>query len=606
MSAITPESVPAISPEQVAAVVDRQVPVVLRHLDENPLAFQTGPFHLFSETVLLSQYGDRHSQYHGKTELLTRAWREIEHILGQPQPQFDAYHTSFELSALFDCYRAGEGVLSSSRLDQMRALFRPLGERLLDSPWDFKSDSRINVALLQAVALGLAGWALDDDRMRGESRARAEEILADHCDENGAPSELSISYYAHMTRYACQACEVEDRPELLRMIAGMCRVIPMLIYEPTLELAGPDCRELWTTPCRKAMDRLVLALKAAAVLLSDEHSEWLARTLFRKWVRDAQPNSAVYSPRAPRYLGVERYNLGYGAADSAKQIASMAIRTGESLAALRRWLGREVAAGKAATADEYRSSRLYLHRRWNGPDVAAVGNVIGTVSYATPSFALQGCELLADDRFFKGDDCVFHPTVFSDAGLAISQAPYSAALRAQMRIPASERIVRAAVRHGDQLLHVIRIDCSQELVPGIVSWAGFLMVDDREGEVVFGRGDHIARGRVLDEQENCDWILYPCGADRRFGFGIVQLASTAHSDRLINVKGDWCMLSLCRSSEPIRGLRAFAVLAIGPWAGSPESYAAWLRAWQVKASPEGCALVAPEGRKMKVPFPPLP
>jgi hypothetical protein len=341
--------------------MDRQVPIVLRHLDEQPLAFRTSPFHLFSEAVLLSQYADRHSQYHGNTELPTRAWGEIERILGEPQPQFDAYHTSFELSALFDCYRAAEGVLTSSQRDQMRALFRPLGECLLASPWDFKSDSRINVALLQAVALGLAGWALDDDRMRGESRARAEEILADHCDENGAPSEISISYYAHMTRYACQACEVEQRPELLRIIAGMCRVIPVFIYEPTLELLGPDCRELWTNPCRKAMDRLVLALRAAAVLLSDERCEWLARTLFHKWVRDAEPNSAVYSPRAPRYLGIERYKLGYGAADSPGQITSMAIRTGESLAALKRWLGREVARdcpSPPGPADEYRSSQV--------------------------------------------------------------------------------------------------------------------------------------------------------------------------------------------------------------------------------------------------------
>jgi len=71
MSATTPGPMPApITSEEVAAVVDRQVPLVLRYLEENPLAFQTSVCHLMAPTVLLSQHADRHSQYHGNLELL--------------------------------------------------------------------------------------------------------------------------------------------------------------------------------------------------------------------------------------------------------------------------------------------------------------------------------------------------------------------------------------------------------------------------------------------------------------------------------------------------------------------------------------------------------
>ncbi|HUT75490.1 MAG TPA: hypothetical protein VM221_11745 [Armatimonadota bacterium] len=607
MTAITPTPAPpAIGPEEVAVVVDRLMPVVLRYLDEHPLASQTYYAHFMALTVLLSQYADRHSQHHGKTELLTRAWREIEHELGKPQPQWPAYGTLFELSEFFDCYRAAEGVLPESQLAQLRELFRPLGECLLaEGSWDFSADDRVNPALLRAANLGVCGYLLGDERMRAESRAQAEAIFA-RCDEHDVPSELSMTYYAHTVAWALPACEVEPRPDLLRLIAGMCRLIPMLIYEPTLELMGPDCRDQWKLPCRKSVDKLVLGLRGAAVLLSDEGSEWLSRTLFHKWVRDAKPDSAVYSPRAPRYIGVERYDMGYGAADSPEQIAEMALHTGAMLCALKRWLGPEVAARKPTLPDEYRSSKLYLRRCRKGKDMAAVANIIQPLSYMTPTVGLQGIELWSDDRFFWFNLCGFRPTTFSEDGdgFAVPQAPHPASLTKKAEDATSDRIVHGAAKYGEHLLSLTKIDCSQELVPGIVSWAGLLLVADKEGEVIFGRGEEIGRGQVLEEQSNCDWILYPCDGERLFGFGIVALDTTGRSHRLSNFSGDWCVLGLSQSAEPIQGLQALAVLAIGPWKGTPEEYAAWLRAWQVTASPEGCALVAPEGREIEMPFPP--
>lgn len=603
MSAIPPESVSPIRPDEVAAVVDRLMPVVLRYLEDNPLAFETRSLHLMSPTVLLSQYADRHSQYHDNGEMLARAWREIERVLDTSQPQFNAYDTAFQMRALFDCYRAAEGVLPASPLVQLQGLFRPLGELLLAEPWDFESDSKINVALLQAVGLGVAGWALDDERMRRESRARAEAILAERCDENGLPSEVSLMYSPQMVRWASQACEVEHRPELLRIIAGISRILPMFIYEPTLELVGPDCREIWKAVCRYTMDQWVVGLKAAAVLLSDGPSESLARALFRKWERDEEVSSDTYTPRGPRYIGCKRYDVGWG---FDMGTVDYAIGTAEALCTLKRWLGQEVAASRPTPPREYRSSRLCLRRYEKGSDVACVGNLVTPLSYFTPTFALQGLELWTDDHFFWWDFMAFLPTVVSDDVLSCSQAPYSAALRRKKRIPPSDRIVFAVAKHGDHFLSLVRINCSQQLVPGIVSWAGLLLADEREGEVVFGRGDDIGRGRVCDEVADCDWLLYPCGVGRRFGIGVIEFSSTGRSHRLSNFGGDWCVLGLSQSTEPTQGLQAFAVLAIGPWAGSPEGYSAWLRAWQVEASPEGCTLVAPEGRKIEVPFPPLP
>ncbi|UCH34576.1 MAG: hypothetical protein JSV65_18975 [Armatimonadota bacterium] len=599
---MTTREPPPICPEEVAAVVDRRVPVVLQHLQENPLAFQTEAMHLTSPTVLLSQYADPHSQYHGDTELLAAAWREIDHVLGQRQPQFSAYDTAFQMWALFDCYRAAESVLPASQLARLRELFRPLGELLLAKRWDFDSDSKINVALLQAVGLGVAGWALDDERMRGESRARAEAILAERCDENGVPSEVSLTYSPQMVRWAAQACEVEHRPQLLRLIAGVSRILPMFIYEPTLELMGPDCRELWKAVCRYTMDQWVVGLRVAAALLSDGSSEWLARALFRKWERDEEVRSETYTPRGPRYIGCKRHEVGWAFEMDAVQYA---IGTAEALCAVKRWLRQEVAASRPAVPYEYRSSRLFIRRYESGSDVAAVGNLVSPLSYFTPSVALQGLELWTDDEFFWWDFMEFLPTMVSDDVLACRQAPYSAATRKKRGIPASDRIVFGAAKDGDQLLGVLSINCRQELVPGIVKWAGLLLLSHRDGELFFGRGESIERGRVLDEQTDCDWFLYPCGEGRRFGFGIIELKTTGRSDRLSNYSGDWCVLGLSESAQPLQGLRAFAVLAIGPWEGSPESYAKWLKEWHAEASRDRCILTAPDGRIIELPFPAL-
>ncbi len=617
MDMIAPDP-PPIRPEEVAAVVDRLVPVTLRHLDEDALAAETCDMYFSGLTLLLGQYGDQHSQYYGREELVARAWREIEHELGREQPRFSAYDTAFVVWELFDCFRAAEGVLAPSQLDKFRALFRPLGELLLEDPWDFESDDRINPALLRSTDLAVCGWALDDDRMRRESRAQAEVILAECCDENGVPSELSISYYAHMMQWVSQACEVELCPELLRILSGMCRIVPMLVYEPTLELTGPDCRDQWKTVGRHTMDALVVGLRAAAVLLLDTESEWLCRALFHRWVRDAQPDSSVYTPRSPRYIGVERYEVGwghvlggggfdpgYGAAGAPKLVTATAMRTGQLMCALKRWLGREVTASKPAGTGGYCSTKLHLRRYRKGQDVAVIANTIQPVSYMTREFGLQGIELWTDDQFFWFNTCRFQPTAFSDDGFALSQAPYTAAMRKEFGTPAADRIVYGAAKYGDHLVSLTKVDCSQELVPGIVSWAGLLLVADKQGEVIFGRGEEVGRGRVLEEQAECDWILYPCGETRRFGFGIIALNTTGNSSRLGNLSGDWCVLGLSQSDEPTQGLQAFAVLAIGPSEGTPEEYAAWLRGWQVEAYPDRCVLLAPEGRRMEVVYPPV-
>jgi hypothetical protein len=615
MNTVTSEP-PVIRPEEVAAVVDRLVPRVLRYLHDHPLAHQIYDMQFTALSVLLSQYADPHSQYHGDAELPARAWRELEHELAKPQPQFSAYDTGFVIWELYDCFRAAEAVLSPSQVDRFRTLFRPLGELLLANPWDFASDDRINPALIRATDLAVCGWALDDDRMRRESRRQVEEILAEHCDENAVPSELSASYDVQMVHWISQACEIEHRPDLLRLMAGMCRTIPWFIYEPTLELMGPDCRDQWKTPCWHNIDALVVGLRAAAVLLSDGSSEWLSRAFFHKWVRQAARDRGVYTPRAPSYVGCERYDIGWGptlgpgprrdTADSPRLVTVMTMRAGHLLCALKRWLGLQVAARRPTPSDEYRSSKLYLRRYRNGADIAALANTMQPISYMTPTFGLQGIELWSDDRFFWFNLAGFHPTAFSDDGFTVLQTLHPETLLPKTADSTSDRIIHGAAKYGDHLLSLAKIECSQELVPGIVKWAGLLLMDNREGEVIFGRGDEVGRGRALEEQSNCDWILYPCDEKRRFGFGIIALNTTGNCNRLSNFSGDWCVLGLSESAEPTQGLQAFAVLAIGPWGGSPESYAQWLKTWQAEASPDGCVLTAPDGRNIAVPFPPLP
>jgi hypothetical protein len=617
MSAPAPEP-PPITPEDVAAVADRLVPAALRYLDEYPLASQTYDVHYTAFALLLSQYADRQSRYCGDDRLPTRAWRELQHEFTKPQPPFPAYDTGFMIWELFDCFRAAEGVLSPSQLERFRALFRPAGECLLEAGlWDFESDDRINPALLRATDLAVCGWALDDDRMRGESWAQAAAIFA-RCDENDVPSEVSPSYYTHMMYWIAQACEIESRPDLLRLLAGLSRLLPMLIYEPTLELMGPDCRDQWKTPCRHNVDTLVPALRAAAVLLQDEGSEWLSRALFREWVKDARFDRGVHSPRAPRYVGCERYDIGWGpslgpgprkdTADSPRLVTVMTMRAGQMLCGLKRWLGQEIAATQPIVPDEYCSSRLYLRRYRNGADVAALANLIQPLSYMTPTFGLQGIELWSDDRFFWFNLCAFRPTMFSENGeaLTVPQAPHPETLLRKTQDSAADCIVHGAAKYADHLLSLTKIDCSQELVPGIVSWAGLLLMDDRTGEVVFGRSGEIGRGRVLEEQSDCDWILYPCDEKRRFGFGLLALETTGRSHRLSNFSGDWCVLGLSQSEEPIQGLEAFAVVAIGPWEGTPEEYAAWLKGWQVTSAHDRCVLLAPDGRRMELPYPSVP
>jgi len=595
-------------------VGDRLAPAALRYLDEYPPgASRTYDIHYTAFALLFSQYADRHSRYFGDERLPTRAWRDLEHELARPQPPFPAYDTGFVIWELFDCFRAAEGVLSPSQLERFRAVFRPAGECLLEAgPWDFEADDRINPALLRATDLAVCGWACDDDRMGQESRAQAEAIFA-RCDENDVPSEVSASYDIQMMHWIAQACEVEHRPDLLRLLAGMVRLVPMLIYEPTLELMGPDCREQWKTPCRHNVDAMVPAFRAAAVLLGDGGSEWLSRAAFRTWVKEAAFERGVCSPRAPSYVGCERYEIGWNesfgpmprrdAADSPRLVTVMTLRAGQMLCSLKRWLGPEIAATAPVVPDEYRSSRLTFRRYRRGADVAALANTIQPVSYMTPTFGLQGIELWSDDRFFWFNQCGFRATAFSEDGFTVAQAPHPEALLRKTGDPTSDRIIHGAAKYGDHLLSLTRIDCAQELVPGIVSWAGLLLMDDREGEVVFGRGEEIGRGRVLEEQSNCDWILYPCDAERRFGFGIVALETTGQSHRLSNFSGDWCVLGLSRSAEPTQGLQASAVLVIGPWKGTPEEYGDWLRAWQTEASAEGCVLTAPDGYRIEVPYP---
>jgi len=596
-----------ITPEDVAAVADCLVPVVLRYREQHPLpeGFADLRYPVFMPpTLFLSQYADPHSRYYGDEELVRQAWRDIACLLAQPQPQWSAYDTGFEIPDLYNCYRAAEGILSKSQLAQMRELFCPLGQCLMDAgPWDFAADDRTNPAFLRAADLGVCGWMLDEGAMREESRTQVEAIFA-RVDENDVPSELSVMYLAQMMAWALPACEVEARPDLLRLMAGMRRLIPMLIYEPTLEPMGPDCRDQYNQRCRMCTDALVLGLRGAAVLLGDGESEWLSRALFHRWIEQTDPDRAVYSPRSPRYIGCERYGTGFGAADSPPLTGEQVSMTGAKLCALKRWLGPEVAASKPVAPDEYHSSRLHLRRYRNGADVAAIANIVQPISYMTPGFGLQGIELWSDDRFFWFNLAGFHPTAFSEHGFSVLQAPHPDALIRKTGDPTTDRIIHGAAKYGDRLLSLTKINCSQELVPGIVSWAGLLLVSDREGEVIFGRGEEIGRGRVCEEQAECEWILYPCDKRRRFGFGIVALETTGHSHRLANFGGDWCVCGLSQSAEPIEGLQALLILVLGPWEGTPEGYGAWLRAWQVEASQEGCLLTAPDGRRIEVPYPP--
>jgi hypothetical protein len=596
------DELPAIRPEDITAIVDELVPVALRYLEENPRAGEDCEVLWSILAILFGQCGDVHSRYYQNPEICAVAWSEVEKELARPQPRFSAYDTGFVVWEIFDCYREAERVLSSEQLECFRGLFRTLGEFLLANPWSLDTDSRTNPAVIHATCLAEFGWALGDERMLAASRQQVAEILACRVDENNVPSEVSASYYAHELHWLAQACEVAEHPDLLRLMAGIRRMVPMLIYEPTLELIGPDCRDQWKTPGRHTMDVLVVGLRAAAVLLDDPTSEWLCRTLFHTWIKDAKLDSAAYTPRG-HALGNVRYEVGWGQADDPRLILHMALRHGRLMGSLRRWLDKDILARKPKPQEEYISSKLQLRRYRHGSDAITIGNVLEPISYATTDCALQGIELWSDDDLFWGDLYCHFITTYGSAEAFSFAVPLFSNRRNLRPDPATNRYIQGVVKYNDQLLHLIDLKCNQELVPGIVKWAGLLLMEDHNGEVIFGRDGKVLHEPITDTQENCDWFLYPCGKKRRFGVGLIMARSSGVSNRLCNYGGDWYTLGISESNESICGLEAFAVMAIGPWYGSADEYAAWLQSWQVTKNESQYLLTAPEGRCIELPIP---
>ncbi len=124
----------SITPQEVAAVIDRLIPVVQGYRQAHPLpaAFSDPAYPLFMpQTVLLSQYADPQSQFRGQEALVREAWHDLERVLAEPQPQWPAYETAFEIPYLFDCYRAARASCRRRR----SANFESCSARWVNVSW---------------------------------------------------------------------------------------------------------------------------------------------------------------------------------------------------------------------------------------------------------------------------------------------------------------------------------------------------------------------------------------------------------------------------------------------------------------------------------------
>ncbi|MCX6377197.1 MAG: hypothetical protein NTU88_14400, partial [Armatimonadetes bacterium] len=336
---------PAIADWEIAAVIDRHMPTVfefgLGPVDLDDVVGVDGL--LAAAGVFISQYKDPFSRYYGSPHALEMGCATLDRVLSASWRNVRGYAAGFAAWCLFECMQTCSGTLPTSYVDGMRNRFRPIAKILLDNLWDFAADSRVNCEVIQSAGLALAGSALGDESLLEASRKRMAVVVEQHCDENAVPSEISLAYLPQMVEWASLATQVADMPDHVRLIGGISSISSLFIHKDTFELMGPDCRETWKAIHRYTLDAWLIALKIGAVVCNNGQCEWLARSIFRRWQYNAQPGSAVYAARAPRYLGYEKMGFGYGAANSPELARSRAVYTAGVLCTLKRWNKTEVA-----------------------------------------------------------------------------------------------------------------------------------------------------------------------------------------------------------------------------------------------------------------------
>lgn len=593
----------SIADSEIAAVIDRHIPVVLEYAlgptDLNNAGCINGL--LSAAQAFVSQYQDRFSQHYNSSHILEMACSALDRVLSGGWENVGRYEAGFVAWCLFDCMQACSGTLPDHYMDEIRSKFEHLAKILLNNAWDFMRDTRVNCDVVQSAGLAVAGWALGDESLLQASRERMAVIVRDHCDENAVPSEISLAYLPQMVTWAALATEVADMPDNISLIRGISSVASLFLNKDTFELMGPDCRETWKAVDRYAMDAWLIALKTAAVVCNDGQCEWLARSLFRRWQYNAQPGLSAYSARAPRYLGCEQLGFGYGAANSPELAATRAVYMCGVLSALKRWNKKEIVPQPPVWLQSYRSSKLSIMRHERGRDVIIIGNVQNPVSYFTDQFCLHGFELWADDPVFWLLGSEFLPMHESEGAISFRQqlGPQGEHTSTTLK----DHIVRSVKLIDGHVALLIQIDCSAQLPPGMEAYGGMLLSYDRSGRIWFNRDNYTEEGAFADEHYGCDWILYPCGPKRHFGFGLLHFSTSSNGRKLCNLGGgDWCTLEFRNTEEPISGLKAMAVLLIGPWDGSSKEYDEWLSEWTCNISYKEMILTSPCGERYNIPI----
>lgn len=592
-----------IASREIAAVIDRHMPSVfefaLGPADLDDVGSINGM--LAAAEVLISQYNDPFSEHSNASRALTTAYAALDRVLSASWENVHGYGAGFVAWCLYDCMQTCLEILPASYLERMRTRLKHMARILLDNPWDFERDSRVNCEVVQASGLAMAGWALGDESLVEASRERMAIVVNQHCDENAVPSEISLAYLPQMIVWAALAAEVADMPDNTRLISGISSIASLFFYKDTFEPMGPDCREPWKTIDRYVLDAWLLALKIGAVVCNDGQCEWLARSIFRRWQFHAQPGSAVYSSRAPRYLGSEKLGFGFGAANSPELAGSRATYMAGMLCTLKRWNKKEIAPQTPEWLQSYRSSKLTIVRQERGPNTIMIGNVLNPVSYYTDQLCLQAFDLWSDDSVFWLLGCDSLPRHESEGAITFRQrlGPEGE----HTSITAQDHIIRSVKIIGDQVVFYIKIDCSVQLPPGIQAFGGLLLSYDRTGRIFFRRNGCIEQSAFSDDQNNCDWVLYPSGPKRRFGFALLHFSTSSNGRKLCNSgAGDWCTLEFRHTEEPIPCLRASAVLLIGPWEGPTSEYDRWIAKWKTSISQNELILASPEGQRFNIPI----
>ncbi len=585
---------PAITDADIAVVIDRHMAVVQDYAEFVGVD-DVGSINglLAAAQTFVSQYKNKFSHYYNSSRMLDLARALIDRLPTDDWTNVSGYSAGFVAWCLFECTKECKGTLPEYYLDNMRNKFRSLANIMLDTPWNFAQDSRVNCEVIQSAGLAVAGWALEDKNLLQVSQERMSTVIKQCCDENFVPSEISLTYLPQMIVWASLATEVAEMPDHINLIRGISSIAALFINTSTLEPMGLDCRETWKAVDRYALDAWLLALKIAAVVCNDGVCEWLARSIFRRWQFNAMPNSATYSSRAPRYLGCESLGIGMGPADSREMIMSRVIYTCGILSSLRSWNQKRIIPQIPKRLQGYKSSKLSIIQQVQGEDTITIGNIQSPVCYFTDHFCLHGYDMWSDDQAFWMLGCEFLPRYETQGMVSFRQrlGPVDEHSNAK----SGNFIDRLVKVIDDQVILFIRINHSANMPPGIDAFGGMLLSYDKTGHIWYGRNGYIQQGIFTDAEYSCDWILYPSGSKRYFGFGLLHFTTSSNGRKLCNIGGDWCALEFRFTEEAIPGLKANALLIIGPWESSPQEYYAWLSKWTINVEKNEITLKSPNG-----------